>query len=101
MLLIADAAIWFTGTSARLFRTTFSTAKPTPNEELKKHQARLASALGLDQTQRVLEFDLKTRSTNRPRRGRANTLTPQKTFWDGAKWVNEGPVPGAWAAGVG
>ncbi len=54
-----------TGTSARLFRTTFSTAKPKRDEELEKHEARLATALELDQTQRVLEFDNKARSTNR------------------------------------
>jgi meiosis-specific APC/C activator protein AMA1 len=83
-----------TGTTARLFRTTFSTAKPKPNEELEKHQARLASALELDQTQRVFEFDIKARSTNRQKRGRAFSFTPRKTFWDGAQWVNEGPIPG-------
>lgn len=84
-----------TGTSARLFRTTFSTATPKRNEELEKHEARLATALELDQTQRVLEFDNKTRSTNNAqKRGRAFTFTPHKTFWDGAQWVNEGPIPG-------
>jgi meiosis-specific APC/C activator protein AMA1 len=83
-----------TGTSARLFRTSFSTARPKRDEELEKHQARLATALELDQTQRVLEFDNKTRSTNRQKRGRAFSFTPRKTFWDGAQWVNEGPSPG-------
>ncbi|OIW25801.1 WD40 repeat-like protein [Coniochaeta ligniaria NRRL 30616] len=82
-----------TGTSARLFRTTFSTAKPKRDEELEKHEARLATALELDQTQRVLEFDNKARSTNPQKRGRAFTFTPRKTFWDGAQWVNEGPTP--------
>lgn len=83
-----------TGTSARMFRTTFSTAKPKRDEELEKHQARLATALELDQTQRVLEFDDKARSTSRQKRGRAFTFTARKTFWDGAQWVNEAPVTG-------
>ncbi|KAB5528109.1 WD40 repeat-like protein [Coniochaeta sp. 2T2.1] len=83
-----------TGTSARLFRTTFSTAKPKPDEELKKHQARIATALDLDQTKRVFQFDNKSGSPDK-KRARANSFTPLKTFWDGAQWVNQGPVPEA------
>ncbi|KAL1839813.1 hypothetical protein VTJ49DRAFT_1092 [Mycothermus thermophilus] len=43
------------GTNARLFRTTFPTARQRSEEELEKHKARLAAALDIDMTQRVLD----------------------------------------------
>ncbi|KAK3902087.1 WD40 repeat-like protein [Staphylotrichum tortipilum] len=63
------------GTNAPLFRTTFPTAKPQSEEELDKHSARLAAALGLDRAQRVLQPGY------------------VRTHWNGIEWVNEGPVP--------
>ncbi|KAK4153871.1 WD40 repeat-like protein [Chaetomidium leptoderma] len=76
------------GTNARLFRTTFPTAKPTSDEELEKHKARLAAALGLDRAQRVLEVNLAIH-----RGGDYKRPSYVSTQWNGTEWVNEGPIP--------
>jgi hypothetical protein len=57
-------------------------------EELEKHQARLAAALGLDRTQRVLE----TNAALSPGEI-CNKPGHVPTQWNGAEWVNEGPIP--------
>ncbi|KAK4102043.1 WD40 repeat-like protein [Parathielavia hyrcaniae] len=76
------------GTNARLFRTTFPTAKPKTDEELEKHKARLAAALGLDRAHRVLEVNAAIHhGSNRKKPGYIHTQ------WNGAEWVNDGPIP--------
>ncbi len=76
------------GTNAPLFRTTFPTAKPQSEEELDKHSARLAAALGLDRAQRVLELSAPVH-----REGGCSKPGYVRTHWTGTEWVNEGPVP--------
>src|SRR4051812_3130715 len=46
------------GTNARLFRTSFPTARPKAQDELEKLEARLAEALGLDRTRRIIETSI-------------------------------------------
>jgi hypothetical protein len=76
------------GTNARLFRTTFPTAKPKTDEELEKYKARLAAALGLDRAHRVLEVNAAAhRGTTHTKPGYVQSR------WNGAEWVNEGPIP--------
>jgi hypothetical protein len=76
------------GTNARLFRTTFPTAKPRSEEELEKHQARLAAALGLDRSGRVLDVSLSIHHDGNSKRP---GYVP--TRWNGTEWVNDGPLP--------
>lgn len=77
------------GTNARLFRATFPTWTPKPHEELEKHGARLAAALGLDRAQRVLELNVATHRADDPKQaGRSTT-----TRWNGTEWVNDRLVP--------
>ncbi|KAK4111116.1 WD40 repeat-like protein [Canariomyces notabilis] len=77
------------GTNARLFRSTFPTAKRKAEEELEKHGARLAAALRLDRSQRVLEVNVT------PYRDGINKKMHDivSTQWNGTEWVNEGTAP--------
>ncbi|KAK4251604.1 hypothetical protein C7999DRAFT_10583 [Corynascus novoguineensis] len=76
------------GTNARLFRTTFPTAKPKSEEETEKYKTRLAAALGLDRAQRILDVNLTThRGLNSSKPGYVPTQ------WNGTEWVNDGPTP--------
>ncbi|KAK4165116.1 WD40-repeat-containing domain protein [Cladorrhinum sp. PSN259] len=75
------------GTNARLFRTTFPPDKPKADEERTKHGARLAAALGIDRTRRVLKTTF-TAPEQRP------TKTPliARTEWNGTEWIKDGPL---------
>ncbi|TLS23700.1 uncharacterized protein PpBr36_06117 [Pyricularia pennisetigena] len=78
------------GTTARLFTTTFSTIRPKPEEELEKHEGRLAAALEIDRALRVLDFE----PLNRPTASRCHTAAVKrkalqnKTYWNGTQWIN-------------
>ncbi|KAI6377724.1 hypothetical protein MCOR25_002449 [Pyricularia grisea] len=78
------------GTTARLFTTTFSTIRPKPEEELEKHEGRLAAALEIDRALRVLDFEPLNRPTVSGRyKAAANGKPSQnKTYWNGSQWVN-------------
>ena len=45
------------GTTARVFSTSFSISKPNVEEDLEKYQGRVASALDIDRVRKVLDFD--------------------------------------------
>lgn len=77
------------GTNARLFRATFPTPKFKTEEELEKHGARLAAALGLDRTQRILEVNLACHRESSLNKGGRNI----RTQWNGTEWFNDGPLP--------
>lgn len=77
------------GTNVRLFRTTFPTATAKPEEEIDKHEARLAVALGMDRTQRVLETNVIHHHTENARSKPRGVLTQ----WNGSEWVTEGTLP--------
>jgi meiosis-specific APC/C activator protein AMA1 len=81
------------GTSARLFRTFFPPIYANPDDELDRHEARLAMALDLDRAQRVLQFNVPESSNTRPVGKLEATSSRLKTFWDGSRWVKQGPVP--------
>lgn len=73
------------GTNARLFRTAFPTPKPKAEEELEKHEARIAAALGMDRTQRILG----TNMTYERRENAQARAMKASTQWNGAEWVRE------------
>ncbi len=77
------------GTNAQLHRATFPTAKFKTEEELEKHGARLAAALGLDRVQRVLEVNLACHREGNFKNGARNFPTQ----WNGTEWFNDGPLP--------
>jgi meiosis-specific APC/C activator protein AMA1 len=70
------------GTNARLYTTSFSASKPRAQEDMAKHEGRLAEALELDRSARVFEF-----RDYRPTSSEADT----KTVWKGTEWVMSGP----------
>ncbi|KAK0704909.1 WD40-repeat-containing domain protein [Lasiosphaeris hirsuta] len=76
------------GTNARLFRTSFPAARPKAEEELEKHEARIATALGLDRAKRVLEMNATPPAENSPAKHRDS-----RTQWNGTEWVKEGSPP--------
>ncbi|KAK3387285.1 hypothetical protein B0H63DRAFT_155348 [Podospora didyma] len=77
------------GTNARLFRTSFPNAKPQAEEEREKHEARIAAALGLDRTQRILEVNLPANRSKKAEKKRRDILTQ----WNGTEWVKHGSLP--------
>lgn len=79
-----------TGTNARLFRTTFPSAKPKAEEELEKHGARIATALGLDRAQRVLGTNLLR--CERDTSAQGTSPRERHTDFDGVMWVKESPI---------
>lgn len=79
-----------TGTNARLFRTTFPSAKPKAEEELEKHGARIATALGLDRAQRVLGTNLLW--CERDTSAQGTSPRERHTDFDGVMWVKESPI---------
>ncbi|KAK3314889.1 WD40 repeat-like protein [Apodospora peruviana] len=74
------------GTNARLFRTSFPAAKPQTEEHMEKHEARIATALGLDRTQRVLDVNVPSHQGPILRRKSREILTQ----WNGTEWVQDG-----------
>jgi len=76
------------GTNAPLYRATFPTIKPRTDEELSKHEARLAAALDLDRAQRILNVNV----THLPGQHSAGRNRSPLTQWNGTEWVNDGPV---------
>ncbi|KAK0639209.1 WD40-repeat-containing domain protein [Cercophora newfieldiana] len=78
------------GTNARLFRSSFPTAKPKAEEELEKLEARLAEALGLDRTQRILETNVSRYHGENSQAKFQSRIT--RTKWNGTAWANEGSI---------
>ncbi|KAG9232486.1 WD40-repeat-containing domain protein [Amylocarpus encephaloides] len=88
------------GTNAPLYTTTFSTSKPKSQDDMEKHEGRLAEALELDRAARVLEFRELPRSQPRrqsPQRSLqssppsknccTNPGESRRTTWNGSEWV--------------
>ncbi|KAK0634749.1 WD40-repeat-containing domain protein [Bombardia bombarda] len=76
-------------TNARLFRTTFPNAKPKREEELEKHEARIATALGLDRAKRVLDVNVAPNQWSCS--GKESREVP--TQWNGTEWVKATSSP--------
>jgi hypothetical protein len=84
-----------TGTNAPLYTTSFSTTRPKAQEELEKHEGRLAEALELDRVTRVLEFRDPSISPQPPTvssKDKDNKLD-SKTIWKGTEWIMGGSDP--------
>jgi meiosis-specific APC/C activator protein AMA1 len=79
------------GTNAQLFRTSFSTSKPTMEEEIEKHEARIATALGLDRVRRTLDVPKPLGPEERTRS--RDLVSKHKTHWNGIEWINNEPIP--------
>lgn len=77
------------GTNAPLYTTPFSNARPKAQEEMEKHEGRLAEALEIDRSTRVLEFRDPTISPSRVGEHERNNSFEQerKTLWNGTEWV--------------
>jgi meiosis-specific APC/C activator protein AMA1 len=83
-----------TGTNATLYTTSFSTARPMAEEEMEKHEGRLAEALQLDRVTRVLEFRNPSIFPPKPTiTARENNLKETKTVWKGTEWIRGGRDP--------
>ena len=96
-----------TGTTAQIFRTSFSDAKPKKQEDLAEHQARLASALNLDRVGRTLDIQGKASQSWRTngRFGRSFSSLPTRagpgrSFWDGIELVNDGGLKSEYPLGT-
>ncbi|RDL40203.1 WD40 repeat-like protein [Venustampulla echinocandica] len=80
------------GTNAPLYTTSFSAAKQIQQEDINKHEGRLAEALELDRISRVLEFREPPPSPQRP--AISSTCTEirvkPRTIWNGTEWVTNG-----------
>lgn len=77
------------GTNARLFRTSFPAIKPKAEEEREKHEARLATALGLDRAARVLDVNIIPHQTE----SKEKRSNKSHTQWNGTEWIKEGSSP--------
>ncbi len=83
-----------TGTNAEIHRTSFPNTKPKVSDELARHEARLASALGLDRAAKTLEVQVSTTGStqlgNHPL-GIIGTLSARsKSYWQGSELVKGG-----------
>ena len=80
-----------TGTNAPLYTTSFSTVRPRAEEELEKHESRLAEALQVDRVTRVLEFRDPSMPLLRLRETiRKIDLREKKAVWKGTEWIMSG-----------
>ncbi|KAI2626894.1 WD40 repeat-like protein [Xylaria nigripes] len=80
------------GTNARLYTTSFSSLKPTSEEEQEKHEGRLALALKMDRVQRILDFDGYSTFPRYKKKSRPS-LQSAKTSWSGTEWTNDISTP--------
>ncbi|KAI1343637.1 hypothetical protein F5Y15DRAFT_171714 [Xylariaceae sp. FL0016] len=80
------------GTNAQLYTTSFSRSRPKSEEDQDKHEGRLALALKMDRTQRVLDFDGISTFPRCKSRGRPS-LRSTKTTWSGTEWCNDHHPP--------
>jgi hypothetical protein len=81
-----------TGTNAPLYTTSFSTARPKAQEEIEKHEGRLAEALELDRVTRVLEFRDMEQKPAVAAKDKDRKLE-SKTTWRGTEWIMGGRDP--------
>lgn len=81
----------WSGSNAPMFCTSFPPSRPKVEEDVEKHEARLAVALGIDCTSKVLGCEHTSPS---PKAGSAkinqHTIRGRsKTYWDGSQWTKE------------
>ncbi len=62
-----------------------------------EHKERLAAALGIDLSSRMLPIESPDNLSRRQSRPRLNVRHSQeKSFWSGTKWFKEGPLKSKW-----
>lgn len=76
------------GTNAPLYASRFTALRPKTKEELDNHERRIAEALEMDRTTRVLDFRDHTLSSQTPTMtGRLGIDEPEKkSVWTGSGW---------------
>lgn len=86
------------GTNARLFPTSYASRASRSEDDEETHESRLACALDLDQTRRIIETDY----TGSPRRPPSIAATPCRpsslrgvTLWNGVEWENSRSLKGS------
>lgn len=80
------------GTNAPLYTSSFSSTRANLEQDMEKHENRLALALDLDRAQRVFEFtehQSEVQYNNAGNRGLGHGDT--KTAWKDSEWVISGP----------
>ena len=88
--------LFSSGTNAPLYTTSFSTAAPKAEEELDKHEGRLAKALELDRVQRVFECSNSISPSRIFTAKRKYAELNSKTIWSGTEWVMDGRQSSKW-----
>ncbi|KAL8346536.1 hypothetical protein RB598_000438 [Gaeumannomyces tritici] len=83
------------GTNTRFFSCDFLGPDLKPDEEAEQHQGRLAAALEIDRALRILDFDFtgSPHKASRKKAPRWDRMSPRKTFWNGAQWINDAKPP--------
>lgn len=81
------------GTNAPLYTTPFTSGRKNPEDDIEKHESRLAEALDMDRTSRVLEFRDRSVSPKRPLpNAKSKSVDAEgKTVWKGTEWVPGSP----------
>ncbi len=80
------------GTNAPIFRSSFTLRKALSEEE-EKHRERLATALDIDLSSRILPLEsFETISKRLSRMKLDERIGQEKTFWNGTTWSKEGPI---------
>lgn len=76
------------GTNAPLYASRFTTLRPKSKEELDNHERRLAEALEMDRSTRVLEFRNQSLSPRKPAAVRipGDAEREKKSVWTGSGW---------------
>lgn len=74
------------GTNAPLYTTTFSNGTTAREEDDARHEARLAQALGIDRSRRILAFD-DPRATEKEAFRFIDASRHAKTKWENNAWV--------------
>lgn len=82
--------LFVSGTNAPIFNTQFPPSKPKAQEDVERHEARLASAFEIDWSSRILGFDRLSIPVER-KSNKSNTQPSpgRKTYWRGTQLVRE------------
>lgn len=75
------------GTHARIFTTTFCAVKTSIQDDVEKHEGRIATALELDPARRILEFDSELPFSSVSSQNLFKGNNENKTTWNGYRWV--------------
>lgn len=76
------------GTNAPMFNTLFPPSKPKAQEDVEKHEARLASAFDIDWSSRILGFDNSSVRLEKQQK-KSDPGLRKKTHWEGTQLVKD------------